>query len=61
MSIDYTKFTIEELETILKKYKEEIASMIMNPDLTSLIAEVEVLEFMLKSRKDDGQEDTELN
>lgn len=61
MKIDYTQFTTQELETILKAYKEEIASMIMNPDLTSLIAEVEVLEFMLKSRKEDGQEDTELN
>lgn len=59
--MDYTKFTTEELETILKQYKEQIASMIMNPDLTKLIAEVEVLEFMLKSRKEDGQQDTEVN
>lgn len=59
--MDYTKFTLEELEATLKDYKEKIATMIMNKDLTTLIAEVEVLEFMIKSRKEDGQEKTELN
>jgi hypothetical protein len=59
--MDYTKFTTEELENTLKQFKEQIASMIMNPDLTKLIAEVEVLEFMLKARKEDGQQDTEVN
>jgi hypothetical protein len=59
--MDYTKFTTEELENTLKQFKEQIASMIMNPDLTKLIGEVEVLEFMLKARKEDGQQDTEVN
>lgn len=59
--MDFTKFTLEELEQTLKEHKEKIATMIMNKDLTTLIAEVEVLEFMIKTRKEDGQEDTELN
>lgn len=59
--MDYTKFTTEELENTLKQFKEQIASMIMNPNLTKLIAEVEILEFMLKTRKEDGQQDTEVS
>lgn len=59
--IDYTQYSVEELEYVLQSYKERLASMIMNPDLTSLIAEVEVIEFILKSKKEDEQEDTELN
>lgn len=59
--MDYANFTVEELEAKLKDYKEQIASMIMNPDLTKLIGEVEVLEFIIKSKKKDGQQDTEVN
>jgi hypothetical protein len=59
--MDYTKFTIEELEQLLKEHKNKLASMIMNPDITKIIGEVEILEFMIKSRKEDGQETTELN
>lgn len=59
--MDYTTFTLEELEATLKEHKDKLASMIMNPDITKIISEVEVLEFMIKSRKEDGQEDTELN
>jgi hypothetical protein len=59
--MDYTKFTIEELEELLKEHKNKLASMIMNPDITKIIGEVEVLEFMIKSKKEDGQENTELN
>ena len=59
--MDYTKFTIEELEQLLKEHKDKLASMIMNPDITKIIGEVEVIEFMIKSRKEDGQETTELN
>jgi hypothetical protein len=59
--MDYTKFTIEELEELLKEHKNKLASMIMNPDITKIIGEVEILEFMIKSKKEDGQENTELN
>lgn len=59
--MDYTKFTTEELEQLLKEHKDKLATMIMNPDITKIIGEVEVLEFMIQSRKEDGQEDTELN
>jgi hypothetical protein len=57
--MDYTKFTTQELEDALKTYKEQLTTMIMNPELTKIIGEVEVLEFILKSRKEHGQETPE--
>jgi hypothetical protein len=59
--MDFTQFTLEELEATLKENKEKLTSMIMNRDLTKVIADIEVLEFMIKSRKEDEQKDTELN
>lgn len=59
--MDYKKFTLEELEATLKEHKEKLTTMIMNSELTKIIADIEVLEFMIKSRKEDGQKDTELN
>ena len=59
--IDYTKYSVEELEYVLKSYKERLAAMIMDPKITEVIAEVEVIEFVLKSKKEDEQKDTELN
>lgn len=59
--MDYTKFSVEQLEQMLKAYKDKLASMILNPAITEVIAEVEVLEFIIKSRKENGQEDAELN
>lgn len=61
MDLDYTKFSVEQLEQMLKAYKDKLASMILNPKITEVIAEVEVLEFIIKSRKENGQEDAELN
>lgn len=57
--MDYTLFTVTELEDKLKTYKEQLTTMIMNPELTKIIGEVEVLEFIIKSRKEDGQETPE--
>ena len=59
--MDYTQFTLEELEATLKEHKEKLTKMIMNSELTKIIADIEVLEFMIKSRKEDGQEDTQPN
>lgn len=59
--IDYTQYSVEELEYVLKSYKERLAAMIMDPKITEVIAEVEVIEFVLKSKKEDEQKDTELN
>lgn len=59
--MDFTTFTNEELEKILKDYKEKLSTMVINPDLIKIIGDAEVIEFILKSRKEDGQKNNQPN
>jgi glycerol-3-phosphate responsive antiterminator len=59
--MDFTTFTTEELEKILKDYKEKLSTMVINPDLIKIIGDAEVIEFILKSRKEDGQKNNQPN
>jgi glycerol-3-phosphate responsive antiterminator len=59
--MDFTTFTNEELEKILKDYKEKLSTMVINPDLVKIIGDAEVIEFILKSRKEDGQKNNQPN
>jgi hypothetical protein len=59
--MDFTTFTNEELEKILKDYKEKLSTMVINPDIVKIIGDAEVIEFILKSRKEDGQKNSQPN
>jgi Cdc6-like AAA superfamily ATPase len=59
--MDFTTFTNEELEKILKDYKEKLSTMVINPDIIKIIGDAEVIEFILKSRKEDGQKNSQPN
>jgi Cdc6-like AAA superfamily ATPase len=59
--MDFTTFTNEELEKILKEYKEKLSTMVINPDIIKIIGDAEVIEFILKSRKEDGQKNNQPN
>jgi hypothetical protein len=59
--MDFTTFTNEELEKILKDYKEKLSTMVINPDIVKIIGDAEVIEFILKSRKEDGQKNNQPN
>jgi Cdc6-like AAA superfamily ATPase len=59
--MDFTTFTNEELEKILKDYKEKLSTMVINPDIIKIIGDAEVIEFILKSRKEDGQKNNQPN
>ena len=55
---DFKDLTIEELEALLQENKDKLTKMVLNRDLTKLIADIEVIEFTLKTKKD-GQKDPE--
>ena len=53
--MDFSKFTTDNLETMLQEKKEKIAKMIEIPGLKSEIAEMEEIKEELEEREKDGE------
>lgn len=55
MKLDLSKFSVQELETMLNERKRELATLTLNTKLVELIEEIEQIEFFLTKDADAGE------
>lgn len=53
--MDFSKFTIDELELMLEEHKAELSRMILTAGLEAKAQNIADIEFVLKERKENGK------